>query len=201
MMPAPPRGERPWRLPTLASAAVPPGQTDALSLSRRNSRATYAPAPAVFQARESQRASHRAAFGMPGRAGKARSAAVVGPHPLSPRRAGAVARRHPWPTSAGVVTAVEPQAQLQQAQLRQACVRAAPHVADGAWRADAGGVAFPGFQWRGFGCLGLDFFQAISAVGSERPNAPPRLSKSALRRDMSLLIASVSSPASLSSRT
>ena len=31
--------------------------------------------------------------------------------------------------------------------------------------------------------------EAISAVGSARPNAPPRLSKSALRRDMSLLMA------------
>jgi hypothetical protein len=75
-------GRAPLAAPYLASAAVPPGQTDAFSLSRRNSRATYAPAPAVFPARESQRASRRAAFGMPGRAGKARSAAVEGSRPL-----------------------------------------------------------------------------------------------------------------------
>jgi hypothetical protein len=39
MMPAPPMGERPERHLDLASAAATPGQTDAFSLSRRNSRA------------------------------------------------------------------------------------------------------------------------------------------------------------------
>jgi hypothetical protein len=125
----------PWRLPTRRRLALPQGRP-AFSLSRRNSRATYAPAPAGFPARESQRASHRAAFGMPGRAGKARSAAVVGPCPLSPKEGGG----RPADTLGRVVTAAEPQARLQQARLRRACVRAAPHVADGAWRAGAGGV-------------------------------------------------------------
>jgi hypothetical protein len=74
-------GRAPLAAPRLGVGCRYPRQTDAFSLSRRNSRATYTPAPAVFPARESQRASHRAAFGMPGRAGKARSVAVVGPHP------------------------------------------------------------------------------------------------------------------------
>ena len=46
-------GRSPLAAPYLASAAATPGQTDAFSLSRRNSRATYAPAPAVFPATKS----------------------------------------------------------------------------------------------------------------------------------------------------
>jgi hypothetical protein len=84
MMPAPPMGERPGGS-LLGVGCLTPRQNDAFSLSRRKSRATYPPAPAVFPARESPRASHRAAFGMPGRAGKARSAAVVGSRPPVPQ--------------------------------------------------------------------------------------------------------------------
>src|SRR6476660_3869868 len=82
-------------------------------------------------------ASGRSAFGSA--VAQARpSAAVVGPAPYLPRRAGAIAPRHALAGLAPVVTAVEP-----QARVRRACVRAAPHVADGACCASAGGVECP----------------------------------------------------------
>jgi hypothetical protein len=139
-------GERPGGLPW-RRLPYPQGRPTPFSLSGRNSRATYAPAPAVFPARESKRASHRAAFGMPSRAGKARNAAVVGPRPLFPKEGGG--RYHIFGRLAPVVTAAEPQALLPQARLLRARTRAALHAADGACRAGARGVAFPGSRWRG----------------------------------------------------
>jgi hypothetical protein len=167
MMSAPPMGERPGGS-SWASAAATPGRPtpfhSAVTTAAQHSASTFVAsgsrraALALRQRHIEARAeiaskhlaqdaeaelnagckqpSGRSAFGNARSRRQGASATGRPPAPCLPRRAGDITP---------VVTAVEP-----QARVRRACVRAAPHVADGACCAGAGGVAFRGSQRRGF---------------------------------------------------
>jgi hypothetical protein len=147
-MTPPPMGKRPWRLPTWRRLPYPHGRPTPL-----HSAVAIAAQHMRQRLRYSQRgraSERRIELRLICPVAQARREARLwqAPTPLSPRRAGAVARRHPWPR-APVVTAAEPQALLPQARLLRARSRAALHAADDACRAGARGVAFPGSRWRG----------------------------------------------------